>query len=129
MKKKTDIPALIVAALKKLGPSAPRQILDEIGGSEKKAGYYLRKMLAAEEVHAKGTSTDRVYGLPGQRIQGSKAPASAAPVAAATLHEPLAARTADGRIVLIHADGPGVPTVLGAEFAEPLAELLAKNAA
>lgn len=128
MKKKDDVPALIIAALNKLGPAAPRAILDEVGGSERKVGYHLRKMLAARALKASGTSMDRIYALPGQRIPGARTSAHVEPRATLgtvmTLHEPLAARTADGRIVLIHADGPGVPTVLGAEFAGPLAELL-----
>lgn len=123
--KKNDIAAAIRAALQKLGPSAPRAVLDEIGSTERKVGYHLRKMLAAKELKASGTSMDRIYALRGQRIPGARPAAARTTLGTVmTLHEPLAARTADGRIVLIHATGLGVPTVLNAEFAGPLAELL-----
>lgn len=128
--KKNTLAEKIAAALQKLGPSSPRQLLDAVGGSEKKLGYRLRRMRFAGELKARGTSSDRVYYLPAQRSPSAAAAAAAKAARGSTLdtvitlQEPLAARLPDGRIVLVHADGPAIPTIIAADFVAPLAELL-----
>lgn len=130
MKKNQDYPSAIIDALQKLGPSAPRVLLDETGGSEKKLGYHLRKMCAAKQVKATGKSKARVYALPGQRLRaaaGDVRSAPAAPRAEALPAIALASKTADGRIVLCFAGRAEAPIVLAPQFYTPLAELLAAD--
>lgn len=144
MKKNIDYEPSILAALKKLGPSAPRVLLDEVGGSEKKLSYYLRKLRRTKQLKATGTSNARMYALPAQRLPGARILLAASEVVTrAELHArsaaraaaapdaqpgaPLVSKTADGRIVLCFADIAGAPIVLPSIFASPLAELLAAD--
>src|SRR4051812_8598827 len=71
MKKKSDVRPLIIAALEKLGPSSPRQILDKVGGPESRLSYYLNVMAKAGALRATGVSSARVYALPSQKLDGA----------------------------------------------------------
>jgi hypothetical protein len=131
MKKNDDYKPSIFAALKKLGPSAPRVLLDEIGGSEKKLAYHLRKLRGTKQLKATGKSAARIYALPAQRLRGATSSPeraiNAAPAPHAELEAPLASKTADGRLVLCFAGRAEAPIVLPSTFASPLAELLAAD--
>lgn len=61
----------ILAALKKLGPSSPTAIANATGISPSLTGYYLRALLKDDQVKAAGTSNDRVYALPDQKLDGT----------------------------------------------------------
>lgn len=131
MKKNDDYEPSILAALKKLGPSAPRVLLDELGGSDSKLSYYLRKMRMAKQLKATGRCNARIYALPAQRLRGATSAAErsskAAPPPEAQPAAVLASKTADGRIVLCFAGRAEAPIVLAPHFSTPLAELLAAD--
>jgi DNA-binding transcriptional ArsR family regulator len=55
----------ILAALKKLGRSAPLVIADTVGGSASKCGYHLRALEQAGAVKAEGRGRARTYALAG----------------------------------------------------------------
>lgn len=65
----------VLTFLKSRGPSSPRAILDSIGGTPRALTALLRKMKAAKQLIAAGTTVNRVYGLPGQRLDIASATA------------------------------------------------------
>ena len=56
----------VTAALKKLGPSKPREIADHAGLDPQVLKKTLKALLAAGEVKARGKTAGRVYALSGQ---------------------------------------------------------------
>lgn len=66
----------IIAALKKLGASGPTALANATGDAVSKVSYHLRKLAAAGELKAQGTTHARLYALPEQKFP---APASAPP--------------------------------------------------
>lgn len=134
-----DLKEQILAALKKLGPSSPSVIADNIGADPGRVGYYARQMIEAKAIKAAGTSGDRVYALPDQKIEGVRAappqngkkprksgkPQAAKPArkgAAAPNDSFLPAFTADQRLVLVQ-DGQSAQ-VFSVERTSAIADLL-----
>jgi hypothetical protein len=64
----------ILAALKKLGPSAPGAIAKEISEKPEHVGYHMRAMAVAKALKAGGAGRARHYALPDQDLAGHKAP-------------------------------------------------------
>lgn len=58
----------VLAYLKTNGPSSPRTLLDKIGGTPRALTALLKKLKAEKQLIAAGTTVNRVYGLPGQRL-------------------------------------------------------------
>lgn len=123
----------ITAALKKLGPSAPRAVADHLGMDSAVLSYHVRAMLEANphQLKAAGKTSDRIIALPDQKIEEARpAPKTTAPkknrkpkrkkkggakvrrsVRKAPMPEPelLAAFATDDRLVLIrHAQDPQI---------------------
>jgi len=67
-----DIQEKILTALKKLGPSSPRVIADQVGIDPGKVSYALGRLLKAKTLKAAGTSNDRVYALPEQKLESHR---------------------------------------------------------
>lgn len=61
----------ILATLKQLGPSSPTAIANSMHAEASAIGYHLRSMLEAKTVKASGTSNNRVYALPDQKIESA----------------------------------------------------------
>jgi DNA-binding Lrp family transcriptional regulator len=127
----------ILAALKKLGPSAPRVIADTTGLDPSVCSYHLLALLKAKALKAAGTSNDRVYALHEQKLQSTpsappqkrKAPAkrrkaakSAQPRATARPSAFLPAMTADLSLVLVN--GTAAPQIFNPEQTQAIADLL-----
>lgn len=70
----SDTNQQVLAALKKLGPSKPREIVDHIGADQAAVKKALKELLAAGDVKASGKTTGRIYALPGQEFQAADAP-------------------------------------------------------
>jgi hypothetical protein len=66
----------ILAALKKLGPSAPGAIAKEISEKPEHVGYHMRAMAVAKALKAGGAGRARHYALPDQDLAGHRAPPS-----------------------------------------------------
>lgn len=136
-------PEKILAALKTLGPSSPRALADHLKVDPGKLSYHLRTMLAAKTIQASGTTSGRLYALPGQKIDGATPPpsrkkhtkkakgkhrksraarqATTAPAAeSATAFVP--AYTADGRLVIVADNTP--PQIFSTAQTEAVAQLL-----
>lgn len=64
----SDARTEVLAYLKTNGPSSPRTLLDKIGGTPRALTVLLRTLKAEKQVIAAGTTVNRVYGLPGQRL-------------------------------------------------------------
>lgn len=113
----------IRSALKKLGPTPPVRIADHINVEIKKASYHMRGMLAAGELKAAGTSMDRRYALPDQKLPGASAKhkpkKDAQPKAQAPLFLP--ALTEDYRLVVVQDGGHHI---FDQEQTQALADLL-----
>lgn len=70
----SNVPEQITAALKKLGPSAPRVIADSLGLEPSTVGYHIKEMLKAKTLQATGATLNRVIALPDQKIDAEITP-------------------------------------------------------
>ena len=124
---------LILDTLAKLGPSKPFVIADKTGIEAANVGYHLRQLLNDGQVKASGTSNDRLYALPGQKLEGESAPpqrrkakngaARARPAAPAAGFLP--AFTADQRLVVI--EGERAARIFSTDETQKLADLLLQH--
>lgn len=128
----------ILAALKKLGPAAPRAITDEVGVDQSIVSYHLRELVKAKALKASGTTSARVYALPEQKLEATKGapqrrkkskgngrrakPKPRAPRAQPTAPLFLPAITEDWRLVIVQQDG--VHAVFTPEQTQAIADLL-----
>lgn len=129
--KKSAVRDRIAATLAKIGPSSPLSIADAIGADPRRTSYHLRAMLHTKQLKAAGKSKDRVYALPGQKLAGAKSIANKDRTQTTSAATPVAALTADRRLVLVYVDDTGAggrATVFTADFTDPIEQLFKKAA-